>query len=141
MLKGVYRPSIADKMFAAAFAVWAVVFLAAMARVSHGLDGFDTVFACVVVLFTVMTSEVNLRTVTIDDDFISQRSPFGIYRQKLRHDDLSGVRVTRMTRGDVVEVCHRGRWIFFCSNRTFRRHIVKMRHLHGSSAPRDRGLP
>jgi hypothetical protein len=125
-LNGVYRPSIFDKLLAAVFAVWAVVFLSAMAHISSdGFDDLEKVFSCVIVLVAIVMAEVHLRTVTIDDEFLAQRSPFGLYRQKLRHDDLSGIRVTRMARGDVLEVCHLGRWIVFCSNRTFRRRTIE----------------
>ena len=124
-LKGVYRPAKLDKLTAAAFAVWAVVFIAGLVDTSRTSGGFDRSLAavsCLIVLFALFMADVNLRTVTIDDETVAQRSPLGIYRQRFKHTDLSGIRV-RGPRGGAAEVCYQGRWIFFCSNRTFRRRI------------------
>jgi hypothetical protein len=128
-LIGVYPPSMKDKIIAAVFVVWASVATSALLWTASsaygGVDTFTLGFAAVFVLFGLTMLETNLRTVTVGEDEISQRSPIGIYRQKLKHEHLSGIRLTYLPRGSVVEVCHHGRWIYLCSNRTFRRRLER----------------
>ena len=124
--RGIYRPSTLDKAVTAFYALFVCIFCAAMIHVSggySGLDGSDKVFCAVFGLVALIMVEVNLRTVKVDDLSISQRSPLGLYRQKFKHEELTGIRNTRMARGDIIEVCYQGRWIVFCSNRRFRRYV------------------
>jgi hypothetical protein len=126
-LFGVYRPSVGDKLFAIGGVVWAFTLafsvLHAASRSYGGADRFDWGFIISFFLLALVLIETNLRTVTVDQATVSQRSPLGFYRQSLRHDRLSGLRLTHLGRGCIAEACYDGRWIVFCSNRTFRRRI------------------
>lgn len=128
-LVGVYRPSVRDKVIAALGVVWALTLAFAILHVASasygGPDRFDVAVIGGFAAFALVLAETHLRTVTVDLASVSQRSPLGIYRQSLRHDRLSGVRLTHAGRGYIAEVCYDGRWIVFCSNETFRRRIQR----------------
>jgi hypothetical protein len=65
--------------------------------------------------------ELLARSVTIDDEFVSSRSPLGICRQKLRRADIADVRVGSVhSLGRVVEILFQGRWIVFVGNARFK---------------------
>ena len=126
-LVGVYRPSVRDKIIATLGVVWAFTLASAIFHVASasygGVDRFDAGFIGCFCLFALIIAETHLHTVTVNQESISQRSPLGIYRQSLRHDHLSGFRLTYAGRGYIAEACFDGRWIVFCSNQTFRRRI------------------
>lgn len=65
-------------------------------------------------------TELLARSVTLDSEFLSSRSPLGLYRQALRRADIADVRVSRILGwGRVVEVLLKGRWIVFVANARF----------------------
>ncbi len=126
-LRGVYRPSVGDKVIAAVGVVWALTLAFAILHVASrsygGADRFDWGYISGFFVFALILIETNLRTVTVGEATVSQQSPLGFYRQLFRHDRLSGFRLTHLGRGYIAEACYDGRWIVFCSNRTFRRRI------------------
>jgi hypothetical protein len=127
-LLGVYRPSVGDKLIAVGGVAWALTLAFAVLHVasrSYGVDRFDWGFIISFFLCALVLIETNLRTVTVDQVTVSQRSPLGFYRQSLQHDRLSGLRLTHLGRGYIAEACCDGRWIVFCSNRTFRRRMKR----------------
>ena len=124
-LIGRYGPSRKEKaVFAISLLPAALIGFHIVRASSWGrLDSFDFAVFAFMLLASAGYSEMNLRTVVVDEEKMTTASPLRLYRQHLRHEALDGARLTHMGRGFIAEVCYHGRWIVFPSNETFRERI------------------
>src|ERR1035437_2196897 len=77
--------------------------------------GSDICIIVALLVYCMISSEVNFRLVTVNDAFISSRGPLRIYRQNLDLREVGDIRQTTMRLGSTIEVLYRGRWIVFAS--------------------------
>ena len=125
VLRGVYFPSKKEKgLFALSFLPAVLIGIHIVRQATDGgTYPFNFGLLGFLLLFPLAMSEANLRKVTVDDEAISAESPLRLYRQKYRHENLEGARITETGKGPIAEVCLRGRWIVFCSNDAFKARI------------------
>ncbi|MDP2137580.1 MAG: hypothetical protein Q8J74_06965, partial [Candidatus Didemnitutus sp.] len=126
-LRGDYRPAAKD---------WILVVLTSLplALVAGSLftrsavtawSWFDIGVVAVLALFPIGMSEMNLRTVRIDEEGVSGCAPLRLYCQTFRHDQIERIRLTPFRYGYICEILHSGRWIVLASNDSLKTRIQK----------------
>jgi hypothetical protein len=84
-------------------------------------DMFTLGFLMVGAILLAAATELFARSVIIDGEFVSSRSPLGLYRQQLRRAEIRGFRISRVFGwGQVLEVMFAGKWIVFLANSRFK---------------------
>ncbi len=124
-LRGVFRPSMKEKVFFATSFVPALIIVYRIAYEAFGgsVSAFNYLVLALLLLFPLFMSELNLRTIRIDEEMLKGAAPLGLYRQVLRLEEIEGIRLNSTGRGSVAEIFVRGRWIVLFSNENFRRHV------------------
>jgi hypothetical protein len=116
--KGIYKPSVLN---------WLIFFISSIVPTilfsflfGETVSGAIKAFPFVFLIAGTISSEINLRTVTINEGFISSCGPLKLYQQKIQTEEIEGIR--RL--GDhPVEVMHNGKAIVFASNRSFKKKL------------------
>ena len=125
-LRGVFRPSMKEKVFFATSFVPALVIIYRIAyeAIDGGVYAFNYLVLAILLLLPLFMSELNLRTIRVDEEMLAGTAPLGLYRQVLRLEEIEGLRLNSTGRGSVVEIFVRDRWIVLFSNENFRRHVL-----------------
>ena len=120
-LKGIYPPSTLNWII---FYIFVIVptFLFSFI-IGDSVSGALKAFPFIFIISLVISSEINLRRVEVNEDFISSSGPLKLYRQKLETEYMDAIR-----RNDdyPVEVMYKGRAIVFASNRRFKKKITEL---------------
>jgi hypothetical protein len=114
-----------EKVFFATSFVPALIIVYRIAYEAFGgsVSAFNYLVLALLLLFPLFMSELNLRTIRIDEEMLKGAAPLGLYRQVLRLEEIEGIRLNSTGRGSVAEIFVRGRWIVLFSNENFRRHV------------------
>jgi hypothetical protein len=127
-LTGRYAPSaLSAAFFGISIAPIVLLFWDDIHRAVTGdCRGSDIAVLVALLVYCAISSEVNLRLVTMDDTSMSSHGPLRIYRQNLDLSEVGGIRQTKMREGSTIEVQYRGRWIVFASNRHFKNRVEEV---------------
>ena len=88
--------------------------------IGNSVKGALKAFPFVLLTVSVVASEINLRHVVINEDYIASSGPLKLYQQKIATEEIDGI---RRVSDHPVEVLHNGRAIVFASNRRFKSRV------------------
>jgi len=135
-LIGRYKPSLTNVVIFCVFTIPMILLFISLEipRATAGnIRTFDFVLLAALLIYCAISSEVNLRCVTVDEASMSSHGPLRIYRQNVKLSEVVEIRQTKMNDRDsagraAIEVQFRGRWIVFVCNRRFKERVEEVFH-------------